>query len=1023
MLLFCLTFFLTSCGGSSGGSSSGSPSIENNGDVSKLSYTAPNIIPSLNNANNSGYLIVTNTSTTNITNISYQLSDTVGGGNKIYIDDASKKNCSFISANGKCTMKLIVPAGTNAGSFSIKANNTLSKIAKNSTKAFKDDTPTKISIHIGIEVAKASTATGPDGIQLYYHQDIIAGTPYMIVTGYVSSPNTGNFNNVVLVDENGNPIPNQEVISGNLGSGLTNLTQGSTFEILVPLTQEHDITQIFKVQTSELNADNTTSNIQITNDTYSITTMTNKAIISVLPSNIILNTATPSQTITLFNNGSVPAQIKELTSTNNNIDIQVSPGIVPVGKFVTATISLKNTNLPTENSSLTLKYNNGTNDINYLMEVEQNTTPINQNIPIAGLNINFEPDNNTFNMSTNSKPVSQKIVLANTGNTDETGFSISGLASGFSISNGTSVNPCLVSGSTITNTLTTTGENYSCDITITYSGSKTPTSGTSTLSIAYNYDSATPATPAQLAYKYNVTQAAAIIGFTTDTTLTFAAILNNNFAYSSQIATIINSGDAMATNVTPNISGTNAQLFSISNTVEGITKPCGVTLSAGQSCQIGVKFGPTQATSSNNLSSILKVNYVSEGINTNRSSNTTSLTGSIITAQSANITSSVTAKTGFAGGDGSDKLPLTLETNHSASITYTLVNNSKVDAIKFFIAPINLINDDWSAKNSCGTEASTQTLKANGGTCTITFTFAPKTSGANNLNFNIITANWSDQVSPQGTSKKLSGTLYVSAYSPASITVITSLGNSPPYNIATGLDFTVSATLSGGYNVAPQAVSLGIIPTNSEISFTNNDCKISSLSPSCTVTVNTNGNLNDNPLNKSYTISLAPIPGIHTALPDIAFTMNRLRIFTTNAVYNGNLGGLSGANDKCNNDTNKPTNSGNFKALLYGNNATQKNILYFRLDNSTLIARANSSFFTNIVLDNAIMSIPDFAKVWVGLNILGINPATCNNWTLSDNTGIGAFDLNINNVPNPVFFPTFGSNCDQELHLYCAEQP
>ena len=68
-------------------------------------------------------------------------------------------------------------------------------------------------------------------------------------------------------------------------------------------------------------------------------------------------------------------------------------------------------------------------------------------------------------------------------------------------------------------------------------------------------------------------------------------------------------------------------------------------------------------------------------------------------------------------------------------------------------------------------------------------------------------------------------------------------------------------------------------------------------------------------------------------------------IFVTSGTWNGNLGGYLGANDKCNADANKPTSGSpgagkTYKALLDASNSTSINVMYYRVDGVTLIAKA-----------------------------------------------------------------------------------
>ena len=217
---------LTACssGGKCATCSSNNEGNSNTGDLSKLTFTAPNIVPSLPTLVGQGYIVATNNGDQVLNNLVYSVTEPIGGGDKITVDQASAANCQIIPAHGDCIFKVNVPAGTIAGSFVMNGNQDSNLLTRLINKVL--DVSVTPSTVIGIEQVPYTTTTGADGITLYYYSVVIAGTSYVVVSGAVASSNAGSFNNVVLVDGNNNALPNQQSISGNLGAGLTNLSQG-----------------------------------------------------------------------------------------------------------------------------------------------------------------------------------------------------------------------------------------------------------------------------------------------------------------------------------------------------------------------------------------------------------------------------------------------------------------------------------------------------------------------------------------------------------------------------------------------------------------------------------------------------------------------------------------------------------------------------------------------------------------------------------------------------------------------------
>ncbi|MCB1200944.1 MAG: DUF1554 domain-containing protein [Leptospiraceae bacterium] len=166
------------------------------------------------------------------------------------------------------------------------------------------------------------------------------------------------------------------------------------------------------------------------------------------------------------------------------------------------------------------------------------------------------------------------------------------------------------------------------------------------------------------------------------------------------------------------------------------------------------------------------------------------------------------------------------------------------------------------------------------------------------------------------------------------------------------------------------------------------------------------------------------------------------RIFVSATSYSGNLGGVSGADAKCQADGNKPSGGGTYKAMLSSGTARRActsancsggtsehadwvllpNTKYVRSDGTTEIFTTNSNgIFEFGTLTNAISSGSGF--VWTALNVNWTNNAqNCGNWSNTTGTNV------IRGIPNSTvnsILATGTSNCDQTspaVYLYCVEQ-
>ena len=174
-------------------------------------------------------------------------------------------------------------------------------------------------------------------------------------------------------------------------------------------------------------------------------------------------------------------------------------------------------------------------------------------------------------------------------------------------------------------------------------------------------------------------------------------------------------------------------------------------------------------------------------------------------------------------------------------------------------------------------------------------------------------------------------------------------------------------------------------------------------------------------------------------------------IFLTSATYNGNLGGVSGADSKCNADTNK-VNASNYKAFLsFGTtrracgattNCTSAaenidwvmapNVSYYNTS-GTIIATTNTAGIwvfpdnvTNILTNAAYTSGTSY--FWSGID--GGAPSATNYWkpNNTDCTGWTSSSIGVNgyrggpNILSSYFLENQFGTCDQQGYLLCVEQ-
>ncbi|WP_440617883.1 DUF1554 domain-containing protein [Cysteiniphilum sp. 6C5] len=206
---------------------------------------------------------------------------------------------------------------------------------------------------------------------------------------------------------------------------------------------------------------------------------------------------------------------------------------------------------------------------------------------------------------------------------------------------------------------------------------------------------------------------------------------------------------------------------------------------------------------------------------------------------------------------------------------------------------------------------------------------------------------------------------------------------------------------------------------------------------SCEIIISADYNLDD-PLSAKITVSADNMSETTTELP-VSITKATTRfIFTTAQNYSGNLGGIEGANSKCQLEANALGLSGEYKALLPANERSIKDNIgydqkaYYLNVNHEVIASPDTLFSGN--LEHAIAKDTE-TYVWSGFalydDVFGLS-SNCNNWT---NDGTSNNPQYFANVANPLAIDNSWAaafdhdkqtlqmaSCNTPNKLYCAQK-
>ncbi|AKU95532.1 Tryptophan synthase alpha chain [Labilithrix luteola] len=150
-------------------------------------------------------------------------------------------------------------------------------------------------------------------------------------------------------------------------------------------------------------------------------------------------------------------------------------------------------------------------------------------------------------------------------------------------------------------------------------------------------------------------------------------------------------------------------------------------------------------------------------------------------------------------------------------------------------------------------------------------------------------------------------------------------------------------------------------------------------------------------------------------------------VFLSSASYNGNLGGLAGADAKCQALASAASLPGTYKAFLSDSTTTASSRLSrpggaYKLVNGTVVAKDAAAFFSSthasaIVVDEN--GGTSGGEVWTGSGSNGIGSGGCSNWTSTSGTAqIGASWQSTSQWAS-----LYQQFCDRtNVHLYCIQQ-
>ncbi len=159
-------------------------------------------------------------------------------------------------------------------------------------------------------------------------------------------------------------------------------------------------------------------------------------------------------------------------------------------------------------------------------------------------------------------------------------------------------------------------------------------------------------------------------------------------------------------------------------------------------------------------------------------------------------------------------------------------------------------------------------------------------------------------------------------------------------------------------------------------------------------------------------------------------------IFLSSATYNGNLGGLSGADNNCQTLANSVGLAGEYKAWLSDASSSpsirfeKSNFPYVLPDNTKVADNwddlTDGSLYQGVVIDEHGLKPFESSSVYVWTNSANNgtqwDTAHCNNWTTSASTSEGFVGEAKVDIISTYWTKWGNVKCDTKRHLYCVQQ-
>ncbi|MFV8816831.1 midcut-by-XrtH protein [Haliea sp. E17] len=172
--------------------------------------------------------------------------------------------------------------------------------------------------------------------------------------------------------------------------------------------------------------------------------------------------------------------------------------------------------------------------------------------------------------------------------------------------------------------------------------------------------------------------------------------------------------------------------------------------------------------------------------------------------------------------------------------------------------------------------------------------------------------------------------------------------------------------------------------------------------------------------NGGYTVG---VPGTATA----AITASDKRLFVTASRYHGYLGGIAGADAKCNVDGSMPSDGSTYKAMIAGGGRSASPLADWVLTADTNYFRADDKTFIATTTQDRVFAFPLSVPIWGGSGVAwtGLSPAwststsICQGWapTTSSYGAVGS-----TSVVDSTLISVDSPPCVNFAHLICIEQ-